>query len=492
MRRLKFMCPKQQAHFTLWEFGRQRLEVTFDQGSLVSDAGLLAVRALEKPLGLLAELARRLPDPRSPKFVRHSAERILTQQVYQVLAGYPDCNDAEDLRHDALFQILADVAADPDAPLASGSTLARFQYAYTRKGDRPGQPEARLQSRAAQLARIKVFNDFLVDLHIRTRTTPPAEIILDVDATDDPVYGGQALSAYHGYYRQHQYFPLLVFEGQTGLPLACWLRPGTAHASLGAVDILRAVVHRLRAAWPDVVITVRADNGLAVPAVFDFCEQQRLLYAIGYACNPVLERAVATATADVELYYRCYGRREPFVQRFETVKDYQSGGWSHPRRVVVKIERSPQGSQRRFVVTNRSGHAEDVYKGFYVQRGAVPEQPLGELKNGLRAERLSACGFCANAFRLLVHVVAYAIVVLFREANTAVPEVAQATVSTLRQRLWKVPALVVSGTRRLVLRLSAAWPYREVFGRVLQAVSAFVGRLTGRPAAGLGVAGLPM
>ena len=127
------MAHQQQQHFTLWDVGSQRLELAFDQGPLVSDAGLLAVRALDRQLGVLAGLARRLPDPRSPKFITHSAEALLTQQVYQILAGYPDGNDADDLRHDPLFQILAEVAPDPQRPLASGSTLARSQYAYTRR-----------------------------------------------------------------------------------------------------------------------------------------------------------------------------------------------------------------------------------------------------------------------------------------------------------------------------------------------------------------------
>lgn len=485
-------AQQQQHHFTLWEVGRQRLEVTFDQGPLVADAGLLAIRALDRSLGILAGLAERLPDPRSPLFVQHPKERLLIQQVYQYLAGYPDCNDADDLRHDALFQILAEVTPTDEQALACGSTLARFQYAYTRRRPQEGEPDILLVRRAAQLDRLKVVNDFLLELFVRTRPTPRAEVILDVDATDDPVHGEQALSGYHGYYGQHQYFPLLVFDGATGFPLACWLRHGTAHASLGAVDVLRAVVQRLRASWPGVVIKVRADSGLAVPAVYDFCEQEGLLYAIGYASNPVLERAVATATSDVELYYRCCGRRDPFVQRFEQVKDYQADSWPHPRRVVAKVERTPQGSQRRFVVTNLSEHAEDLYKGFYVQRGEVPEQPIGELKNGLRADRLSACGFCANAWRLLVHTVAYALVVLFREANALVPEVARAEVSTLRQRLWKVPAVLASGARRLVLRLSRDGPYREVFGRVLEAVSAFVRRLVGGPTEGAAAAAVPM
>ena len=189
-------------------------------------------------------------------------------------------------------------------------------------------------------------------MFIRTRTTPPAEIILDVDATDDPTHGNQALSGYHGYFRQHQYFPLHVYEGHSGFPLAAWLRPGTVHASLGAVDILSGIVALLRAAWPGVRILLRADNGLGVPAVYDFCEDKDLNYVIGYASNAVLERATVQALADVELYYRWYGYRDPHVQRFEEIRDYQAGSWQKPRRVVAKIEINAKGSQRRYVVTN--------------------------------------------------------------------------------------------------------------------------------------------
>jgi hypothetical protein len=441
---------------------------------------------------VLAGLAGRLPDPRHPLFVRHSAERLLTQQVYQILAGYPDGNDADGCRHDALFQVLAEVGADPDEPLASGSTLNRFPYAYTRRRRREGEPEVLWVRRAAQTGRLKVLNHFLVELFVRTRREPPAEVVLDVDATDDPVHGGQALSGYHGYYRQHQYLPLLVFDGASGFPLACWLRPGTAHASLGAVDVLRGVVQALRAAGPGGVIKRRADSGLAVPAVYEYCEADGLLYAIGYGSNAALERAVAQATADVELYYRCYGRRDPLVQRYEEVRAYQAGSWPRPRRVVAKVERTPQGGPRRFVVTNLPDEPAALYRDFSVQRGAVPEGPLGELKGGLRADRLSAHGFCANAWKLLVHTVAYALVVLFREANAGVPEVARAEVGTLRQWLWRVPAVVVVTARRVRLRLSAGGPYREVFGRVLAAVGAFVARLTGSRPAWAAAPGLPM
>jgi hypothetical protein len=475
------MTDERERHFTLWKLGPQQIHVAFDGGCIVSDAGLLAVRALEKPLGVIAELARRLPDPRSPKYITHSVEALLTQEVYQILAGYPDHNDAADLRDDPLFQILAEVAPDAKNPLASGSTLARFQYAYTRRQaelpleDRP----ALLEQRAAQCERIKILNDYLVDLFLRTRRTPPAELILDVDASDDPVHGHQPLSGYHGYYRQHQYLPLFVYDGATGFPLAAWLRPGAVHASLGAADILSRIVAKVRAVWPAVGIRVRADNGLAVPGLYDYCEGHGLRYAFGYASNAVLQRATAQALADLELYHACYGHREPVVQRFESLTNYQADSWPHPRRIVAKLEVTPQGSQRRFVVTNLADPAAAVYRDFYVQRGGVPEHPIAEMKNGLRADRLSACGFCANSFRLLVHTLAYAIVVLFREAAAAIPEVATATVSTLRQRLWKVGAVVVTSVRRIWLHLSASWPGQAMWGRVLSAVRTFVAQQHG-------------
>ena len=474
------MAQPRGPHFTPGNVGSQQLHVAFDGGRLVSDAGLLGVRALEKPLRVIADLAQRLPDPRSRKYVTHSAEAILTQAVYQILAGYPDFNDAQQLRADPLFQILADVSPDAERPLASPSTLARFQYAFTRRQARLPREErpVLLEVRAAQTGRVKVLNDYLVDLFLRTRRAAPAEVILDVDASADPVHGHQALSGYHGYYRQHQYLPLFVYDGATGFPLAAWLRPGTAHASLGAAAILDAIVTRLRAAWPGLRIQVRSDNGLAVPGLYDYCEANGLPYAFGYATNPVLQRATDQALADLELYHHFYRQREPVVQRFESVSDYQADTWPHPRRIVAKIEVTPHGSQRRFVVTDQTEPPAEVYRDIYVQRGRVPEQPIGEMKNGWRADRLSACGFCANAFRLLVHTLAYAIVVLFREAVAAVPEVATATVSTLRQRLWKVAARVVTGPRRIRLHLSEAWPYRELWSRVLAAVQRFVGQLS--------------
>jgi hypothetical protein len=483
------MTPTYTPHFTLAHAHRQPIAVAFDGPDIVTDTGLLTVRDLDRRLGYLADLARRLPDPRAQPFVTHSAEAILAQQVYQILADYPDCNDADSTRTDPLFQVLAGADPSPELPLASGSTLARFQYAFTRRQrhlpeeDRPAFAEMY----AARTDRIHILNQFLVDTFIRTRARPPAFVILDVDPTDDPVHGRQALAGYHGYYQQHQYFPLLVFDGQTRFPLAAWLRPGTAAGACGAVDVLAGIVTALRQAWPDVLILVRGDASLAGPGLYEFCESQGLLYAFGYASNAVLQRRTERTLEELELYYHFYGRREPQVQRFEVLEDYQADSWPRPRRVVCKLECTPQGSQRRFVVTNLSGHPAGIYRGFYVERGEVPEQPIDELKNGLDLGRLSAHGFRANAYRLLLHVVAYGLVVLLREAAAGVPEVARATVGTLRSRLWKVGAWVERKAGRVWFHVAASWPWREVWGAVQAAVEQHA-TAAGVAAAGVGTA----
>jgi hypothetical protein len=476
-----------QPQLTFWNIGRQQVTVDFDGGRIVSDAGLLAVRDFEKRLGIIAGLAARFPDPRSPLFITHSVEEILTQQIYQFLAGYFDCNDARALRHDPLFLTLADTPPsqampwDEPAPyaLSSGSTLARFQYAYTRREAQlpPEQRPVLLEQRAAQLGRIQLLNEYLVELFVRTRQERPAFVVIDIDPTDDPTHGQQVLSFYHGYYEQHQYFPLLLFDGASGFPLGAWLRPGAVHAGCGVVDAVALVVKQLRAAWPDLVIVLRADTGEAVPELYEYCEAEGLFYAIGYASNEVLKRRVAAAVADLELYYAWYHEE---VQRFDVFEDYQAGSWSRPRRIVAKVEINAQGINRRFVVTNLSGHPQGIYRGFYVQRGHVPESPIGELKHGLAADRLSAHHFMPNDLRLMLHVLTYAIVVLFREATAAVPEIARAEVATLRTKLFKVGAVVQTSVRRIWFHFSSTWPYRELFVRVVAALRDFVRRLEAR------------
>ena len=485
-------CAEQ---LTLWNLGVKQVTVDFDGGQIVNDAGLLAIRAFDQELGVLSTVAERLPDPRSQKFITHSREQLLTQQVYQILADYADCNDAQAVRLDPLFQTLVGRTPDVNNPLASGSTMARFKQAFTRR-----QAELPLEERpvllevgAAQTHRLKILNDYLPELFIRTRRTPPTSVVIDLDASDDPTHGQQVLSFFHGYFDQHQYFPLFVFEGETGFPLAAWLRPGTVHAGCGAVDILKSIVDRFRQAWPNLTIVVRGDNGLAGPGMYEYCEAEGLLYVFGYATNDVLRERTDPLLADLEQYYHWYRHREPEVQRFEVIEDYQAGSWSRPRRIIAKIEINRFGCNRRYVVSNMSGHPQGIYHGLYVQRGNVPERPIGELKNGLSADRLSFHRFRANSMKLLEHTLAYALVVLHREATAHLPEVAKAEVNTLRLRLWKVAAIVKTSFRRIWFHFSETWPHRDLWVRVHQALSDFVRQVQGtNRAPPVGLDTLPM
>jgi hypothetical protein len=470
--------PEDERQLVLFEVDRRAVTVTFDGGEVVTDTGLLALRQLDRRLGVLAEAAARLPDPRSELLRRFSTEELLTQTVYQLLGGYFDCNDAQTLRHDPLMQVLLDHAPGMDtATLASGSTLARFRYAYTRRQRSLPVEERTIEQecQAAKCARLRELNRFLVELFVKTRPTPPKRITLDIDATDDPTHGAQQLTLFHGHYRQHQYLPLLVFDGDTKFPLAGWLRSGTAHPSWGAVETLRDLIAVLRAAWPDVEILVRADAGYASPALYEFCETETLNYVIGYATNDVLVAQTQVAMNYAQARAELYGAP---CQLFQDVRDYQAGSWDRPRRVIAKCEVTAQGgSNRRFAVTDLTEPAAPVYRQIYVKRGDAAERAIEELKHGLGIDRLSSHRFFANAFTLPCHLLAYALFVLFREANAAVPEVAQHTLETIRSRVLKVGAVVKTSERKVWFRVSASWPGRAVFCRICAAVNAFAERL---------------
>jgi hypothetical protein len=474
------MATECHAEFMLWKVGQQEVHVDFSGGRIVSDAGLLALRDFDKKIGFIAGLAERWPDPRSQRFVQHSKEALLVQQIYQILGGYSDWNDAQPLRNDPLFQTLVGVSPAAECALASGSTLARFHHAYTRR-DAELPLEERpvlLEQQEALCGRIKIANEYLVETFIRTRRRPPRFIILDLDATDDATHGQQVLSGYHGYFGQHQYFPLLVYDGVSGFPLGAWLRPGTVHASCGAVGTLRALVAQLRQAFPGVRILVRGDTGFAIPEMYEFCESEGLWYVFGYGSNDVLKARSDPWLADLEKYYHWYGHREESVQRFEAIADYQAQTWSRPRRLIAKIEINRCGTNRRFTVTNLPGNPRSIYQRVYVKRGDIPESPIGELKKGLQGDRLSSHRFRANGMKLVEHMLAYALVVLYRAAVAeAVPELAKAEVSTWRPLLWKVGALVVTTGRRIWFHFSETWPFRPLWIRAHEAASAYAQQL---------------
>ena len=230
----------------------------------------------------------------------------------------------------------------------------------------------------------------------------PARILLDLDSTDDPTHGEQEGRAYHGYDGQHMYHPLLVFDGDTGQLITAVLRPGTVHAGHGVVAILRRIVARLRARWPQVAIAIRADAGFAKPALFAWCETEEIAYTIGLVTNPRLLALAAPLAADARAASLQVGGMKVRLVG-ETL--YQAGSWPIPRRVVIKAEVLTQGLNIRFVVTNRPETPETLYDT-YVDRGET-ENWIKDLKRTCTADRLSCHRFLANQVRLLLHAAAY-------------------------------------------------------------------------------------
>src|SRR5918911_4701245 len=282
------------------------LDVAFDAGRLTSDGGLPWLAEAAQALELCEALARSIPDWRRGP-VRHSLVTLVRQRVYQIACGYADQNDATMLRTDPLLKLVCGRRPTTGAALASQPTFSRLENAVDRHA-------------------VEALAMALVDVYIRERERegPPQRIVLDFDGTDDPAHGQQEGIGYHGYYRQYMYHPLLVFDGETGHLITAVLRPGRCHGSRFAVLVLRRLLRKLRAAWPDVAITLRADSGFAIPRLYAWCEAHHVSYTIGLIPNPTLEQLAAPLLARAQATSARLGGSK--VRRLEATR-YRPGSW---------------------------------------------------------------------------------------------------------------------------------------------------------------------
>jgi Transposase DDE domain group 1 len=381
-------CCIPQLSFSFYR--HQPICADFSGGQITSDAGLLPLRAFDQRHHLTGDLVRLLSDPRDDDRVRHDSLALLRQRIYQIVAGYEDANDADRLRHDPLLQIIDDQKLGE--PVASQPTLSGWENA----------PAAR------NLVRL---NDALLEIFIRLcgqQVRQRGEILIDIDSTDDPTHGQQQLSFFNGAYGQHMYHPMLVFERHTGCLLAARLRPGNASSHARIVPMLLRLVPRLQAAFPEAKIKLRGDAGFALPLLYEFCDFFGIQYALGIPANQVFQRRAEPLQKHLKRRYR----RTQLPQRSFSSFRHRARSWSHQRRICYKAEHTAAGTNLRFVITNCSGRASQVF-AFYNDRGEC-ENRIEEFKNGFRADRLSCHRFLANAFRLLLHGFAYNLVNLFR------------------------------------------------------------------------------
>lgn len=415
------------------------LEASFNLEQLTSDGGLLWLVEADEELGLTSALAAAIPDWRRGR-VRHPLTTLVRQRVVQIACGYPDQNDATALRHDPLFKLGCGRLPASGAALASQPTLSRLDTAAD-------------EASCAALANV------LLQTYLRERERDgiPEHILLDIDSTADPTHGQQEGSAYHGYFGQHMYHPLLVFDGETNQLISARLRPGNAHASWDAVADLKRITSAMRTRWPDVALEIRADGGFAIPDLYDYCEQTKITYTIGLIPNARLEWLAIPL--QVAARYRRDLSGETKV-RFVSETAYQAGSWEQARRVVYKAEVTEQGTNTRFVVTNRRDPPQALYD-WYVQRGET-ENWIKDLKRACWADRLSCHGFWANQFRLLLHAAAYWLLDTLRRwlAQCGTPRV---QLDTLRLRLIKIGGWVRELTTKVRLHLASSHPGRPLW-----------------------------
>jgi len=434
-------CIETQLHFSFYR--NRPITAKFDGGYITSDAGLLALRQFDVSQGVTARCSAALRDPRRPERTQHTLQALLTQRIYQIVAGYEDANDAALLRHDPTFQLL--VQADLGQALGSQPTFSRLENAFT---PRDGV--------ALNRCLREIFGQCAAGA-----VKAAGEILLDIDSTADPTYGQQEFSFYNGCYQRRVYHPLLIFERHTGYLLAAHLRRGEVGSSRGVVAVLRRVVKYLHRRFPHLPIRVVGDAGFAIPTLYAFCERQHLEYTIGLGSNPALHRQGERLLQKAERRWLHRRTRQCLYTSFR----HRGKRWrKYSRRICVQAEHSSAAASARYVITNRRGRAQEVFT-FYHGRGEC-ENRIAEFKNGFAADRLSCHRFLANAFRLLLHATAYNLVVLFRRRLPACLRHAQ--IETLRMKLFKLGALVTGSVRRIWFHLASGWPYQRLFQQTMR------------------------
>lgn len=424
-------CTADQMGFG--RLGRRVIEANFEGGALSSDGGLMLLRQVDRKIGLSAAIAAALHDPRNPDFIVHELRDLVAQRLYGLCCGYEDLNDHAALRQDPLMQTAVGTGKD----LGSSPTLCRMERRATR-------------------ADVVALNRVLVEQFIASQATPPAELVLDIDASDIPLHGDQEQREFHAYYDHYCYLPLYVYCGKS--MLACVLRRSRIDGAKHAAAVIKLLVTRLREQWPQVRIIVRGDSGFCRQRLIRWCERHGVDYVIGVARNARLHKAVQAWEGELEAAFACYGTKQRTIRAF----CYQAASWNIERRIITRLEFGTQGSNPRFVVTSLDLPAAEVYDGLYCQRGEA-ENRIKETQLDLFGTRASSQKFLANWQRILFSALAYTLMQRLREMALMATELARASSATIRVRLLKIGAAVIRNTRRIRILFASHHPLRHVF-----------------------------
>jgi len=422
--------------------GRRAIEVDFSGGALSSDGGLILLRQVDRITGLSRQVAKVLHDPRDVDRVTHTMRSLVAQRLYGLCCGYQDLNDHDRLRTDALMQ----KAVGTDTALGSSPTLCRMEQ-RTQRTD------------------IVSLNQVLVEQFIASNQgKAPAELVLDIDASDIALHGNQEQAQFNGYYDHYCYLPLYVFAGKS--ILACVLRRSRIDGARHAAAVIKLLVTRLRQVWPQTRFIVRGDSGFCRQRLIRWCERSNVSYVIGLARNNRLQQAVAHWEEELRGQFDQTKIKQRYIDQFH----YAAQSWNIERRVITRLEYGQLGTNPRFIVTDMTEDAVWLYDELYCQRGEA-ENRIKEVQLDLFGTRASCQKFLSNWMRVMLTALAYTLMQHLKHLALKGTELERASTHTIRVRLLKIAAVIVSNTRRIRIMLASNHPLRDVFEHAVNALS---------------------
>lgn len=467
---METQCTPTQLEFHA--LGRREVVGKFDGGNITSDAGGLLLRETEKRTGIISGFAKCFEDLRDPELIEHTVAELVAQRVYGLALGYEDLNDHDDLRRDPLFAVLVG-KEDPEGEKrvrerdrgkasAGKSTLNRLELT-------PAKPTVAELRYKKIIMKQEEIDWLFVDVFLQAHGEAPEEIVLDVDATDDPLHGNQEGRFFHGYYMNYCYLPLYIFCGE--FLLCARLRPSNIDASEGTVAELERIVGQIRSTWPGVKIVVRGDSGFCRDSIMTWCEAQGIDYVFGFAKN---ERLKAMIAEELQQAQQLYEETKKAARVFKEFRYETRESWTRDRRVVAKAEHLDKGANPRFVVTSIEAEQMDartLYEGLYCGRGDM-ENRIKEQQLWLFADRTSTGKMRANQLRLYFSSVAYMLMQALRRLGLQGTQMAAAQCHTIRLKLLKVGAQVKVTVRKVWVSLAGGYPYVDLFYQVFRNLQA--------------------
>jgi hypothetical protein len=461
-----------QESFGFQTLGRRDIVARFNGGSISSDGGALLLRETDRRLRLLKRFAQCFRDYRTPKLIEFSVQELVSQRVMALAMGYEDLNDHDELRVDPLFAVLSGRRdprgtdrvrqRDRGKALAGKSTLNRLELSKAETA--AAERYKRITVESEEVDRL------LVDVFLEAHEQAPEWIVIDLDATDDPIHGAQEGRFFHGYYRNYCYLPLYIFCGEH--LLAARLRSSNIDASAGSVEELDRIIAQIRQRWPQVKILIRGDSGFCRESIMAWCEaREGMYYVLGLARNERLEKELEPALAEARALYEQTQRATRVFHEF-VYRTRKS--WSRVRRVIGKAEVMALGDNPRFIVTNlttEQNAGPELYESVYCARGDM-ENRIKEQQLALFADRTSAATMRANQLRLYFSSIAYTLMVGLRRLGLKGTELAKAQCQTIRLKLLKIGAQVTVTVRKVWVSLSSAYPHASTFAAIYQQLAA--------------------